>query len=312
MKFKKIIAGVLCAALIIMPCGCKKAAKLTEDDTPPASAAYKTVALNNDGTLEITRKDIVSTPMGEEGTWTIFVYMSGTDLESDSAVATKDLEEMTAASTGKKVRFIIQTGGAEMWHNDYVNAEELGRFEISNGKRRKIAELPLASMAEAATLRNFLKWGVENYPAAKMGVVFWGHGEGSVGGLCKDDRFDDAYLPLDGINRALAEVSLQMTDKFEFVGFDLCHMATVEAADMLAAYSRYMIGCEDLEPLKGWNYTALGDLLGSEPNANWDKIAKTLCDSFYDDNEGATNEPIVTISVTDLSKIDDVSVKFNY
>lgn len=309
MKLKKIAAGILCAALMITPCGCKKAAKLIEDDTPPVSAAYKTAELNNDGTLEITRKDIGSTPMGEEGTWTIFVYMNGTDLEP---YGTKDLDEMLAASTGKNVRFIVQTGGAVLWQNDYVNADMLERYEISNGKRKNPAEVPLASMGEASTLRNFLKWGVENYPAEKMGVVFWGHGQGTVGGVGNDKIFEDApRLSLDEINSAFAEVSAIMTDKFEFVGFDMCHMGTVETADMIAAYARYMIGSEELAPAKGWNFTALGDLLGSDPDADWSEIAKNICDNFFIDNEGATKEPIVTIAVIDLSKIDELSVRFN-
>lgn len=310
MKFRKIIAGMMCAVLGISLCGCGSK-EISEDDAPPASSAYKTVRLSEDGTLDITRKEIGSTPMGEDGTWTIFVYMSGSNLESRAGKASEDIDEMLAASTGKNVRFIVQTGGAEHWFSDYVNAEKLERYEISDGKRKKTAELPLASMADASTLRNFLKWGVENYPAAKMGLVFWGHGKGSIGGVCKDDLFDGDYLSLSEIQSALSEVTASMTDKFEFVGFDACYMGTAETADILAANARYMIGSEELEPLNGWNFTVLGDLLGKDPNADWSEIAQTLCDGFMDDVGDTKDANRVTISVTDLSKIDDVIEKFN-
>lgn len=325
MRFKKIIAGVMCAVLGITLCGCGNTGEVSDSGTSgaisessvpesepqPVLSEYKAASLSSDGTLDITRKEIGNTPMGEDGTWTIFVYMSGSNLESSVGKATEDIDEMLAASTGKNVRFIVQTGGSESWRNDYASKDTLGRFEISDGELKTIEKLPLASMASSSTLRDFLKWGVQKYPAAKMGVVFWGHGKGSIVGVCKDDLFKDSYLSLAGIQNALDEVTSGMTDKFEFVGFDACYMGSAEAADILAAYSRYMIGSEELEPLNGWNYTVLGDLLGRDPNADWHTIAKTLCDGFYDgigDTEYANR---VTISAVDLTKIDEVIVKFN-
>lgn len=311
MRFKRIAAGVLCAALGITLGGCGKIPELSEDGTPPKEASVKTVKLSDSGELDITRKDIGNTPMGEDGSWTVFVYMSGSNLESAAGKATEDLNEMLAAATGKNVRFIIQTGGAAAWKNDFVTADKLCRFEISGGKRKELARLPSASMAEGATLRSFLKWGVENYPAAKMGVVFWGHGKGALGGVCKDNRFDEDYLQLSDLNNALAEVSENMTDKFEFLGFDNCYMGTLETADIAASYARYMIGSEELEPAGGWDYTALGNLLGEQPEADWDVISKTLCDGFFDSNFDSEIAAGATFSVTELSKLDDIVRELN-
>ena len=55
--------------------------------------------------------------MGEDGTWTVFVYLCGTDLESDGGFATGDVQEMLNASTGSNVRFVVQTGGTYYWQN---------------------------------------------------------------------------------------------------------------------------------------------------------------------------------------------------
>lgn len=310
MRLRGIISVMLCAVLGLSLCGCGNKTE-SESDAPPVSSTYKSVTLNSDGTSEVTRKEIGNTPMGEDGTWTIFVYMSGSSLESASGKATEDIDEMIAASTGENVRFVVQTGGSNNWRNDYTDREKLCRYEISDGKLKQLEAQPLASMAEASTLRNFLKWGVKSYPAAKMGVVFWGHGDGSLGGVCKDDLFHDSFLSLSGIQSAFSEVSEAMTDKFEFVGFDACYMGSVEAADMLATYARYMIGSEEFEPLNGWNYTVLGDLLGREPNAGWDIISKTLCDGFMDNLGNTAYANRVTISVIDLSRIDEVSEWLN-
>lgn len=311
MRAKRFIAAVLCAALGMSLCGCKKTPTLNEPDTPPVLTAHKTVNRGSGGALEITRRDIGDTPMGEDGTWTVFVYISGTDLEEKYGYASRDINEMLAASTGENVRFIVQTGGSKRWHNDNINAEYLERWEISGGKLTKLAQLPSASMANGSTLRNFLKWGIENHSAAKMGVIFWGHGKGTIGGLCKDDLFGSEFLSLESMNAAFSETAELMTDKFEFIGFDNCYMATAETADIAASYANYMIASEDLEPANGWNYTVIGDLLGKDPNADWNTIAQTFCDGFMKDNSGSKRADLVTLSVIDLSKLDDIFVKFD-
>lgn len=286
-----------------------KVPMLTESETPPAAASYKTMKLGADGGLEITRKDIGNAPMGEDGSWTIFVYMSGSSLETSRSSATRDIEEMCGAA-GENVRFVVQTGGTEGWHYDGISADHLERHVISNGEYQKVAQLPQASMGEASTLRNFVEWGVENYPAAKMGLVLWGHGLG-LGGVCEDGLFDSDYLRLAEINSALSEASAAMTDKFEFIGFDACYMATLEIADICASYARYMIASEELEPAEGWDYTALGELFANEPNADWDKISETFCESFLTESEKTEHASRVTLSVIDLSKIDDLLGELN-
>lgn len=312
MKFRKLIAAVLCAALGITLCGCKKSAPLlTEPDTPPVLTAHKTVKLSGSGAFEITRKEIGNTPMGEDGTWTIFVYMSGSDLEELKSSGSHDMDEMRAASTGKKVKFIVQTGGSNRWRNENANAESLGRFQICNGEMTKLAYVSLDSMAKGSTLRNFLKWGVENYPAENMGLIFWGHGKGTIGGVCKDNLFDGKYLSLESINSALSETAALMTDKFEFIGFDNCYMATAEVANITATYANYMIASEELEPADGWDYTVMGDLLGSDPHTDWDTIAQKLCDGFISDNAHSEELNRITLSVIDLSKFDNFLVKFD-
>lgn len=314
MKIRKLMALVLCAALIML-CGCgepksPKVPELSESETPPAAASYKTMKLGANGRLEITRKEPGNIPMGEDGSWTIFVYMSGSNLEATQSSGSRDMEEMCKAASGN-IRFVVQTGGSTNWQHGEISSQALQRHVISNGERQTVAQLPLASMGEAATLRNFIEWGVENYPAAKMGLVLWGHGRGSLGGVCKDDLFDGDYLELREINSALSEASTVMTDKFEFIGFDACYMGTLETADIAASYARYMIASEELEPVDGWNYAELGELLVNDPNAGWDKLAESFCESFLTESEKSEHLSRVTLSVIDLSKIDELLARLN-
>ena len=207
----------------------------TEDtDAVPAPPRGTYISVIENGGLDIRRVQLGDTSMGPEGTYTIFVYMCGSDLESDAGLATEDLREMVNASTNDNVRFIIQTGGAESWQNDVVNAGELGRYEIYGGEIYTLDPQPAASMGDADTLSAFLEWGVEYAPAAKMGLVFWDHGGGSIVGVCLD-RVSRDILTLAEIDSALTKVSEKMTDKFEFIGFDACLMASVECAYIYSA-----------------------------------------------------------------------------
>lgn len=49
--------------------------------------------------------------------WSVFVYMCGSDLESSYGAATADISEMIDASPSDEVTVIIQTGGANKWQN---------------------------------------------------------------------------------------------------------------------------------------------------------------------------------------------------
>lgn len=82
-----------------------------------------------------------SATMGEKGSWTIFVYLCGTDLESPmfkGGSATDDIKEMKAATADDRIRFVIQTGGTTFWHNGDMDEDMNQRFVIEGGKLIKI------------------------------------------------------------------------------------------------------------------------------------------------------------------------------
>ena len=266
----------------------------------------------NTGEMTINRpKHDPEVPMGEDGTWTIFVYLCGSDLESDGGAATDDLAEMQSASTGDNVRFVVETGGASSWSNEYASADALHRFVIQNEEIEEVATVDNMSMGDTATLTDFLRWGVKEYPAEHMGVVFWNHGGGSITGVCYDENFDSDSLSLIEIDSAFYSIFDEMTDRFEFVGFDACLMGTVETANVLANYSCYMIGSEELEPGSGWDYTAIGNFLANNPDATGEALGKEVCDSYLAACEAIDDSAEATLAVINLEKVDDLLVAFN-
>lgn len=267
----------------------------------------------SNGELSVTRAGKKSKSMGNDGTWTIFVYLCGTDLESEdeNGMATDDLDQMIQAKGSDNVRFVVQTGGTKEWMNNVISNKACERLVVQNQDITRVDSVPLSSMGKASTLSDFLSWGVENYPADKMGVVFWNHGGGSITGACFDELHNDDSLSLLEINEALSKTYAKMSDRFEFIGFDCCLMGSVESANVLATYARYFYGSEELEPGSGWNYTAIGDFLAGNSNANGAELGKVVADSFYAECEAIWQESECTFTIVDLDKFDDFAVAFN-
>ncbi len=309
---RKALMITLLILLMVACCSCG------EGDMEKRSAGMNIRVDESNGSMTITRPEIKNpAPMGDKDTWTIFVYLCGSDLESrflfGGGMGTDDIKEMCAATSINKVRFVIETGGSDRWHNKMISSDAIGRFVVENGRLKEVGEEEQTSMGKSSTLKSFLQWGIKKYPAEKMGVVFWDHGGGSITGVCFDEIEDNDSLSLREIDAAMLSVleSGELTDKFEFIGFDACLMGTVEAANISASYADYMIASQESEPGSGWDYTAIGNYLAKHPDSDGKALGKTVCDSFKKQCESIDDVQIATMSVTDLSQMDSLLKDFN-
>ena len=266
---------------------------------------------NTSGDMSLERKQIETASRSDDGVWTIFVYLCGTDLETNSGMGTDDLEEMAKSSPSDKVRFVVQTGGTEEWTEDDVDTDKTDRFLVQNGEITKVDEKKLTNMGTLDTLADFLVWGTSNYSSEHMGLVLWNHGGGSITGVCFDEKYDQDSITLMEMDAALLKASETSKRKFDFIGYDACLMGTVEVANVLATYADYMFGSEEMEPGSGWDYTAIGNFLSKNPDSNTEALGKVVCDSFYESNVKADDEELTTLAVIDLSKIDNLILSFN-
>ncbi|MBP0983577.1 MAG: Clostripain family protein [Oscillospiraceae bacterium] len=228
----------------------------------------------------------------------------------NKSAASTDIYEAISAQYSDDVRIVYQTGGTSQWYFDFSNSS-LQRYVNIDVDIELVDELPEASMGDPDTLADFVSWGIENYPAEKMGLVFWNHGVGSISGVCFDENNNSDSLSLREIDQALNSVYDQMTDKFEFIGFDACLMSTLETANILVPYADYMFASEETEPGGGWNYTDIMNFLAENPDADGAELGQMQCESYYQhcidngDYEGAT------FAITDLSALDELLVSFD-
>ncbi|MBR6377078.1 MAG: peptidase C11, partial [Oscillospiraceae bacterium] len=122
-------------------------------------------------------------------TFTIMIYMCGTDLESKSGMASNDLKEIASASYGSNVIIIVYTGGCKQWKINGISNTVNQIYKVENG-----ALTPLVtddgrdSLVKPATLTRFIKYCTKNYPANRQALIFWDHGGGSIAGYGYDEK----------------------------------------------------------------------------------------------------------------------------
>ena len=243
-------------------------------------------------------------PNAEAGTWAIYWYLCGSDLESNGGFATSDLMEMMEVALPENIRVVIQTGGAKTWQNNVVDADILQRYVYDSEGLTLVDELPPASMGDAATLTDFLRYCKQNYPAEKTAVLFWNHGGGSVSGAAFDERYGYDSLTLDEMQTAFGRVweADENDPPLELVGFDTCLMATVDVVGTFTGTAHYLVASEEVEPANGWDYTGWLGALAADPSMDGAALGEVICDAYYAGCQAVGTHSNATLSLTDLTR----------
>lgn len=236
-----------------------------------------------------------------KGTWAIYWYLCGSDLESQAGAGTTDLAEMLDATMPEGVTVVIETGGSSAWMTDEISENKLTRFVYDESGLNEVGTVKNADMGKKKTLKNFLKFCKKNYPADNQAVLFWDHGGGSLGGACYDENFGGNHLTINEIGSTLK--SLFSKKKLELVGFDCCLMASVDTAKLMSESAKTMVASEETEPGCGWYYTDWLNALGANPTMSNKELGKAICDSYMKGCKAIQQDEETTLSVLDLGQM---------
>ena len=294
MKRTKWLALLLTGAmtLSLTACADEEVEDVSTDLTTDAGTAADNTTDNGDIALE-------------DGSWAVYWYLCGSDLESNGGFATNDLSELMEVELPENVNVVIETGGSAVWQNDLMDADKLQRWLYNSEGLQLVDEQPSASMGEAQTLADFLSFAKENFPAEKTAVVFWNHGGGSVTGAAFDEIYGYDSLTLDEMYQAFSSVWNPSMEKqpLELIGFDTCLMATVDVAYTFADLAHYLVASEETEPANGWYYSQWVGTLAQNPSMNGEELGKVICDAYYAGCEEVGTQDNTTLSLTDLTKV---------
>jgi len=241
---------------------------------PDGAVREKKVKLKGDGSDKVT----------------VLVYMNGSNLESDANEATTDLAEVVAAGYSDQVTILVETLGTKKWNSKYGIASDRSQIYQINDKGLTLLKDDLGQLDCTAeeSLRDFIIWGVQNYPADRYILHFWDHGGGPVYGFGYDEWVTDenASLTIDEIQSALKASGVY----FDFIGMDCCLMSCMEVCCAFYDYCDYMILSEDFESGLGWSYTNWVKALYQNPSIPTVELGKMICDDMVAANEKDTRE----------------------
>ena len=232
---------------------------------------------------------------------TVMVYMIGSNLESQSRAATKDITEMVYSQMESNINLIIETGGAKTWNNNVVSNKRLERYSVTaDGLYRLDTNIKNESMTNPEALSSFIKYTADNFPANRYILILWDHGGGSVTGYGMDEKYPNSpSMSPDTIASALKDGGV----KFDVVGFDACLMANLETALAIEPYADYLIASEETEPADGWYYTNFIKTLDSNTSIQTVDLAKQIIDDYVSTSLSNYRTSEATLSVIDLGEL---------
>lgn len=295
---KKWIGCLTVLALLLAPCALAHGESLFEMLGGESGVDYG----NSAPTLASEAEEEPSGAGSPNAKLTLMMYLCGSNLESRSGCATRDVVEM--ANSGydpDQVNIVIMAGGSTAWQNDIVAAGSTGIYSLKGNYLIPMqVDAQPQNMGDPATLTNFLKYSVEHYPAERFALVLWDHGGGSVNGICNDENFNGDGLDMHELVSAL-ESSPISGKKLEWIGFDACLMASAEVARLMAPFASYMVASEESEPGTGWNYSFLN---GIESDATGAVTGQRIVDAYFDTFKDVdVGSMVLTMSCIDLSKM---------
>ena len=185
-------------------------------------------------------------------------------------------------------------------------------------------------MSVPDTLKAFIDFCAEEYPAEKYDLILWDHGGGPKGGFGADEHYDylsgQSIMPFKDIVDALADNKVVDSDgdgtpdsHFDFINFDACLMNSVELAFAMVDYTDFYIASAETEPgygqyygpeaeKDGKQYTGWLDVLGRDPEHDTFDLGKIIVDDFYNFYEKETGDGYSqdgTLAVIDTKKMNE-------
>jgi len=173
--------------------------------------------------------------------------------------------------------------------------ENMGRVDMSNPK----------------TLKDFLVWGIKNYPAKNYLLIASDHGGGYEGTLQDMDGGGGKLMTVPGFAKAIADAEKETGEKINIVGFDACLMAETEVAYEMKDGAKYLVASEQTEGGDGWPYIdifskeilkTLQETIRLKGTVTPEELAKKIVEK-----SSHHTQDIETLSATDLEKMDKLA-----
>lgn len=247
--------------------------------------------------------------------WTYMVYMGADNNLSSAGLI--DLNEMESVGSDDKVKIVLQSEFSANY-TDFSDTSYDGqtlRFLVKNDNNPDTVDLtagkPIGNvnMASPDTLRDFILWASEKYPADRYALVIWDHGAGwknsrlatpSIKGAVQDET-SESFMSLPQLAKGVKDAGVQL----DLLNFDACLMGMYEVAYEFRGLVDYMTFSEEIEPSQGDPYDTILASLTAKPSMSAKELATTIVNKYFEYySTQERQEAAATKSAVDMSKID--------
>jgi hypothetical protein len=246
--------------------------------------------------------------------WTILSYGAGNNnldnAEGGYSYCVEDVQEYQKIGSTDKVHVVamvasLKTGGNAKYYHIQKYPDDIG----DNISSEVLEDIGGKDMSDPQTLKDFLVYGMNKYPAKKYMVIIDDHGAGWPGSCVDEQHGSGNMLSMVDMAGALKNVITQTKiSKFEIVAFHCCLMSMVEVAYQLKSCANYMVASEFVLPMESvfGSYEWLG-YLTTNPTTGGEEMAKKIVTAVY--NAGQSKQKDTHMAATDLSKMDRLVAK---
>lgn len=192
----------------------------------------------------------------------------------------------------------------ENWHG-------AKRLKFSADGVEELEDLGETNNGDPNVASDFFAWGLKNYPADKVALIFFDHGAGWVGWGGDEGNNHDG-LRVSELGKALGDARQKAGREapFDVVIFESCLMSSLEVARAVAPHAKYLAGSEEISYVGGGVYWKnFLTALSADPTIDELGLAKLFCDKwrgFFDNHRQENIKEMgrsFPLHVLDLSKV---------
>ncbi len=242
---------------------------------------------------------LLTSGLSAEKQWTIMVYCCADNNLDMAGVNDLNEIELSGSDSNVNIIFLLDRWGMDDTHLYYVehdpNGEPYGNDNNTISTKLDSLAPWMAveeDMGNPQTLKDFLLWSLENYPAEHYLLSIWDHGSGIfkeeesffTKGECWDDNGGNPedYIDLLEFKNVLASAHAQLGRKIDIVGHDVCVAGQFETHYQAKDFANISIASSDNEPFDGWDYEGPFMLLKNDPMMTPETLAYHIVQYYYD------------------------------
>jgi len=236
--------------------------------------------------------------------WTVLVYQAADNDLEDALI--KDFNEMERIGSGANLNIVVQLDRSPRYDTSNDNWTTTRRYYVTRDPEESfppdfstrpnhtirsylIADLGKKNMGDPNVLRDFLVWGIQNFPADRYFVILSDHGAGvrpfrglvllPSRGMMFADTLND-FLSEDEAKQALTEAVQFLGRPFDIIGLDASEMSILDIAYQFRDTCRYLIASQLSEPNDGYPYDRILWELHQNPSISTEEFLRRFVQHY--------------------------------